>query len=83
MLFDLRFNAILKDTKKREDFYNNWTIIEKRILINNIVISIKILFYTILTLYFTGTYWLCFSLILFEWSGYEDLANFYCVDELV
>ena len=83
MLFDLRFDAILKDPKKREDFYHNWTIIEKRILINNIVILIKILFYTILALYFTGTYGLCFSLIMFEWAGYQDLANFYCADELV
>ena len=83
MLFDLRFNSILKDIKKREDFQHNWTIIEKRILINNIVISIKILFYTILTLYFTGTYWLCYSLILFKWSGFSDLSDFYCAHELI
>lgn len=53
------------------DFKENRTYIEARMLVNNIAIAIKIFFYTVLILYFTGTYWLCCSLIFFSWNDYN------------
>ena len=69
-LYDYRFQSILDDPIKSIDFRNNRTMIESRILTNNFVITFKIFFYTILALYFTGLYWLCFSLIFFSWNNY-------------
>lgn len=56
-LFDLRFQSILADPILREDINNNRTLIETRILVNNIVIALKIIFLTMLILFFTGNYW--------------------------
>lgn len=76
-VFDYFFKAVLDDPKKSQDFRENRTFIEKRILANNIAIAIKILFYTILTLYFTGAYWLCFSLIFFAWNDFQNVESFF------
>ena len=71
-MFDVRFKAILEDPFLREDFNKNRTMIEARILISNIAIALKIFFYTVLTLYFTGSYWLLFSLLFFSWVDAEN-----------
>lgn len=81
-LFDKRFLQILKDPIKRVDFRNNRTMIESRMLTKNIAIAFKILFYTMLALYFTGNYWLCFSLIFFTWNRYENVDNYFIASQL-
>ena len=81
-LFDIRFKQIMKNQKMSHDFRENRTYIEARMLVNNIVITIKIFFYTILILYFTGTYWLCCSLIFYTWSGYENVDDYFVYSEL-
>lgn len=48
----------------------------------NIAIAIKILIYTMLALYFTGNYWLCFSLIFFTWNKFEDVDNYFIASQL-
>lgn len=48
-----------------QDHIVDRTIIETRMLTNGLVIAIKILLYTVLALYFTGTYWLGFSLVFY------------------
>lgn len=69
-IFDERFQAILADPHLSRDFRNNRTMIELRILVNNVVIALKILLYTILALYFTGSYWLICSLLFYQWAHY-------------
>ena len=76
-MFDYRFNQILKDPVLRVDFRNNRTMIELRMLASNIAIALKIIFFTMLALYFTGLYWLSFSLIFFSFNRYEDVDNFF------
>lgn len=64
-VFDHCFKAILADPAKNVDFRNNRTMIEIRMLTNNIVIAFKISLYSALALYYMGNYWLCFSLVFF------------------
>ena len=72
----------MDDPKKNQDYKENRTFIEARILVNNIAIAFKILFYTILTLYLTGLYWNCFSLIFFSWNDFKDVDNYFIEHEL-
>ena len=81
-MFDYRFQSILDDPILRVDFRNNRTMIESRILVNNSVIALKILCYTILALYLTGTLWLCFSLIFFSINNYQDPENYFIETQL-
>ena len=60
----------------------NRTLIEVRIVANNLAIALKIMLYTVLALYFTGTYWVCFSLIFFSWNHFENVENFFIATEL-
>ena len=76
-LFDHRFHAILEDPYMSQDFRNDRTIIKTRMIFSSLTVSIKILLYTILALYFTGVYWFCFSLVFFEWSGHVNIENFF------
>lgn len=68
-IFNYRFNSILKDPKESMDFRENRTMIETKIIFTNLVITLKIFFFTILALYFTGSYWLFFSLMSFTLEG--------------
>ena len=72
----------MEDPKKSLDFKENRTFIEARILANNIAIALKILLYTILTLYFSGMYWNCFSLIFFAWNDFKNVDNYFIEHEL-
>lgn len=71
-LFDERFKVILADPYLSRDFRSNRTMIELRILVRNIAIAIKIIFYTIITLYFAGLFWLIFSLIFFKITNHGN-----------
>lgn len=67
---------------KSQDIRNNRTMIEKRILANNLIIAIKIFFYTVLALYYTGSYWMCFSLIFFKWHNFENIGEYFVQDHI-
>ena len=66
----------------RVDFRNNRTMIESRMLASNIAIALKIIFFTMLALYFTGLYWLCFSLIFFSLNDFKDVDNYFIASQL-
>ena len=76
-IFDYWFQAILDDPVKSIDYKENRTMIEKRLLVNNLVIALKIILYTILFVHFIGSYWLCFSLYFFQWNNYQDIDNYF------
>ena len=65
-----------------QDHIVDRTIIETRMRTNGLVIAMKILLYTVLALYFTGTYWLGFSLVFYEWAGFENLDDFFISTEM-
>lgn len=81
-LFDIRFNRILKDPKRSEDYKADETLIELRLLVVNVIITLKILFYTILTLYFAGTYWVGISLVLYTYQDYNDINDHFISSEM-
>ena len=71
-LFDRRFKQILEDPILSQDFKHNRTMIEARILVNNVAISLKILVNTVIILYFTASVWLISSLIFFHWEDQDS-----------
>ena len=68
---------ILDDPVQRADYKNNRTMIESRMLAKSVIIAFKIIFYTILVLYYTGIYWISLSMIFFEWNNFNDLSNYF------
>lgn len=79
---DYLFQTTLNDPVKSQDIRNNRTMIEKRILANNLIIAIKIFFYTVLALYYTGIYWMCSSLIFFKWDNYDNIDEYFVKDHI-
>ena len=57
-------------------------MIDTRILTNNVVIALKIFFYTIVTLYYTGSYWLCFSMLFFRVNNFSDIDSYFLQSQI-
>ena len=42
----------------------------------------KIIIYSLFAVYFTGAYWICFSLFFFSWHDFETVEDYYIESEL-
>lgn len=69
---DRQLELICQDPKGRIDYQQNRTRIEAKILSANILKTLKIIFYTILIVYFVGTYLFVLSLASFTFVHGAD-----------